>query len=174
MLIGKQIKHRVKLSKIDKSGCKQMLKSRSYGLSFLEFRPLFAISNVVGTERIDMTRGLVSVSVVSRVMAVNSSHVKGRGVAKCRQCTRSLERCREICQATRFGKGANGRNSTDHSPHVRTSRDSRFAKPHAVGTRLKRNTERRQRETAEERERRFESNTLKGKMIETACNCRTT
>ncbi|GBO13389.1 EF-hand domain-containing protein 1 [Araneus ventricosus] len=34
--------------------------------------------------------------------------------------------CRDICQAT----------STDHSTQVGTSSDSRFAKPHAVGTRL--------------------------------------
>ncbi|GBO33776.1 hypothetical protein AVEN_45267-1, partial [Araneus ventricosus] len=33
-------------------------------------------------------------------MAVNSSHVKGGGEARRRHCIRSLERCREICQAT--------------------------------------------------------------------------
>ncbi|GBL98248.1 hypothetical protein AVEN_174055-1 [Araneus ventricosus] len=44
--------------------------------------------------------------------------------------------CREIFQATRRGNGATGRNSTDHSPQVRTTIDSRFPKPHAVGTRL--------------------------------------
>ncbi|GBO07488.1 hypothetical protein AVEN_124508-1 [Araneus ventricosus] len=53
------------------------LKPRSYGLSFPEFRPRFALFPVVGTGRIDMARGLVSASVVSRVMAVNGSHVKG-------------------------------------------------------------------------------------------------
>ncbi|GBN64345.1 hypothetical protein AVEN_2665-1 [Araneus ventricosus] len=51
-------------------------------------------------------------------------------------CIRSLEPCREICQATRRHNGATGRNSTDYSPQVRTSDDSRFAKPHVVGTRL--------------------------------------
>ncbi|GBM75189.1 hypothetical protein AVEN_129211-1 [Araneus ventricosus] len=45
--------------------------------------------------------------------------------------------CREICQATHRKNGASGRNSTDHSPQVRTSSDSRFAKPHAMETRLK-------------------------------------
>ncbi|GBM38163.1 hypothetical protein AVEN_48495-1 [Araneus ventricosus] len=53
------------------------IKPRSYGLSFHEFRPRFALFPIVGTRRIDVARGLVSVSVVSRVMAVNSSHVKG-------------------------------------------------------------------------------------------------
>ncbi|GBM02293.1 hypothetical protein AVEN_108832-1 [Araneus ventricosus] len=56
----------------------------------------------------------------------------GGGVAR----QRSLERCREICQATCRSNGATGQNSTEHSPQVRTSSDSRFAKPHAVGTRL--------------------------------------
>ncbi|GBN53803.1 hypothetical protein AVEN_237894-1 [Araneus ventricosus] len=50
-----------------------------------------------------MARGLVSASVVSRVMAVNSSHVKGGGVARRRQCVRSLERCGEIWQARLAG-----------------------------------------------------------------------
>ncbi|GBM00793.1 hypothetical protein AVEN_257324-1 [Araneus ventricosus] len=57
-------------------------------------------------------------------------------MAKRHQCTRSLELCREIFQAMCRGNGATGRNSTDHSPQVRTSSDSKFAKPHAVGTRL--------------------------------------
>ncbi|GBM86870.1 hypothetical protein AVEN_124747-1 [Araneus ventricosus] len=52
------------------------IKPRSYGLSFHEFRPRFALFPVVGTGRIDVARGLVSTPVVSRVMAVNSSHVK--------------------------------------------------------------------------------------------------
>ncbi|GBN87358.1 hypothetical protein AVEN_212857-1 [Araneus ventricosus] len=56
-----------------------LLKPRSYGLSFREFRPRFALFPVVGTGRIDVARGLVSASVVSRVMTVNSSHVKGEG-----------------------------------------------------------------------------------------------
>ncbi|GBM36588.1 hypothetical protein AVEN_162027-1 [Araneus ventricosus] len=33
-------------------------------------------------------------------MTVNSSHVKGGGVARRRQCIPSLEHCRELCQAT--------------------------------------------------------------------------
>ncbi|GBM38322.1 hypothetical protein AVEN_114024-1, partial [Araneus ventricosus] len=52
---------------------------RSYGLSFHEFRPRFALFPIVRTGRIDAARGLVSASVVSRVVAVNSSHIKGRG-----------------------------------------------------------------------------------------------
>ncbi|GBM43024.1 hypothetical protein AVEN_88619-1 [Araneus ventricosus] len=47
-------------------------------------------------------------------------------VARRRQSIRSLMRCQEICQATRLRNGATGRNSTDHSPQVRTSSDSRF------------------------------------------------
>ncbi|GBM50167.1 hypothetical protein AVEN_50061-2-1, partial [Araneus ventricosus] len=90
---------------------------------------------VVGTGRIYVARGLVSASVVSRVLAVNSSHVKGR-CARRRQCIRLLERYLDICQATRRGNGATGRNPTDHSPQLRTSSVSRFSKPHAVGTRL--------------------------------------
>ncbi|GBM98557.1 hypothetical protein AVEN_186094-1 [Araneus ventricosus] len=83
-----------------------IVKPRSYGLSFHEFRPRFALFPVVGTGRIGVARGLVSASVVSRFMAVNSSHSKGRrGVSRRRQCIRSLERCREICQASRRGYG---------------------------------------------------------------------
>ncbi|GBM29942.1 hypothetical protein AVEN_165932-1, partial [Araneus ventricosus] len=44
------------------------IKPRSYGLSFHEFRPRFALFLVVGTGRIDVARGLVSSSVVSLVM----------------------------------------------------------------------------------------------------------
>ncbi|GBM35590.1 hypothetical protein AVEN_121040-1 [Araneus ventricosus] len=53
------------------------MKMRSNGLSFHEFRPRFALFPVVGTGRIDVARGLVSASVVSRVVAVNSSRIKG-------------------------------------------------------------------------------------------------
>ncbi|GBM03794.1 RNA-directed DNA polymerase from mobile element jockey [Araneus ventricosus] len=56
----------------------QLLKPRSYGLSFHEFRLRFALFPIVGIERIDVARGLVNASVVSRFMAVNSSHIKGR------------------------------------------------------------------------------------------------
>ncbi|GBO18185.1 hypothetical protein AVEN_168748-1 [Araneus ventricosus] len=79
------------------------LKLRSYGPSFHEFRPRFALFPIVGTGRIVMARGLVSASVVFRVMAVNSWHVKGGGVARRRQCVRSLERCGEIWQARLAG-----------------------------------------------------------------------
>ncbi|GBO33183.1 hypothetical protein AVEN_85606-1 [Araneus ventricosus] len=97
------------------------LKQRSYGLSFHELRPRFALFPIVGTGRIDVARGLVSASVDSRIMAVNSSHIKGRVVARRRQCIRSHERCQEICQATRHVNSATVRNSTAHSPQVRTS-----------------------------------------------------
>ncbi|GBN55515.1 Glutamate receptor-interacting protein 2 [Araneus ventricosus] len=54
------------------------LKLRSYGLPFHEFRPRFVLFPFVGTGRIDVALGLVSAAVVSSVMVVNSSHVKGR------------------------------------------------------------------------------------------------
>ncbi|GBM35352.1 hypothetical protein AVEN_90673-1 [Araneus ventricosus] len=97
-----------------------ILKLRFYGLSFHEFHSLFALFLVVGTGKIDVVRGLVSASVVSRVMAVNRLHVKGWGVDRRRQCIRSLDRCREICQGMHRGNGATVRNFTDHSPQVRT------------------------------------------------------
>ncbi|GBL54176.1 hypothetical protein AVEN_190426-1 [Araneus ventricosus] len=103
-----------------------IIKLRSYGLFFHEFRPRFVLFPIVGTGRIDVARGLVSASVVSRVIAVNSSHIKGRGVARQLQCIGSHVRCRYICQATRRWNDATGRNSTDHSPQVRTLSDSRF------------------------------------------------
>ncbi|GBN85748.1 hypothetical protein AVEN_116474-1 [Araneus ventricosus] len=93
----------------------RMVKLRSYGLSFHKFRPRFALFLVVGTGRIDVTRGLVvSTSVVSGVMAVNSSHIKGGGVARRRNwsefhrlqsTTTNIERL-EVCQATRRGNKA--------------------------------------------------------------------
>ncbi|GBO23082.1 hypothetical protein AVEN_56460-1 [Araneus ventricosus] len=76
--------------------------------------------------RIEVARGLANASVVFRVMAINSSHVKGGGVARRRQCIRSLERCPEICHATRSWNGVTVRNSTDRSPQVQTSGDSMF------------------------------------------------
>ncbi|GBN31982.1 hypothetical protein AVEN_131560-1 [Araneus ventricosus] len=54
----------------------------------------------------DGARGLVSASVVSRVMAVNSSHVKGRGsgqTASLDQFTRALPRSRVVGRARLFG-----------------------------------------------------------------------
>ncbi|GBM80515.1 hypothetical protein AVEN_123270-1 [Araneus ventricosus] len=92
------------------------VKPRSYGLYFHEFRPRFVLLPVIGTGRIDVARGLVSASAVSRFMALNSSHVKGGGVARLRQWIRSLQCWREICQATRRRNGAAVRNSNDHSP----------------------------------------------------------
>ncbi|GBM15274.1 hypothetical protein AVEN_155547-1 [Araneus ventricosus] len=52
---------------------------RSYGLSFYELCPRFVLFPIVGTGRIDVACGLVSASAVSSVMAVNSSHLKGKG-----------------------------------------------------------------------------------------------
>ncbi|GBM36539.1 hypothetical protein AVEN_46015-1 [Araneus ventricosus] len=49
---------------------------RSNGLYFHRFRPRFALFPAVGTGRIDVARGLVSASVVSRGVAVNSSRIK--------------------------------------------------------------------------------------------------
>ncbi|GBN92716.1 hypothetical protein AVEN_33231-1 [Araneus ventricosus] len=91
--------------------------------------PQFALFLVVGTERIDVVRGFASAPVVSRVMAVYSSHIKGGGVARRRQCILSLERYREICNEPWERRDW----SESHRPQVRTSR---FVKPHAVETRL--------------------------------------
>ncbi|GBL73434.1 hypothetical protein AVEN_145809-1 [Araneus ventricosus] len=99
------------------------VKLRSYGVSSHELHPRFALFLVVVTGRIDVAGGLVSASVFSRVVEVNSSHVKGGWSGRRRQCIRSLERCREICQATRRRNFVADRNSTDHSPQVRTSSD---------------------------------------------------
>ncbi|GBO26066.1 hypothetical protein AVEN_24910-1 [Araneus ventricosus] len=71
------------------------VKPRSYGLSFHEFRPRFALFPIVGTERIDVALPLVSASAVSRIMAVNSSHVKGDRsgqMASANPLTRALTR----------------------------------------------------------------------------------
>ncbi|GBN94195.1 hypothetical protein AVEN_10036-1 [Araneus ventricosus] len=96
------------------------IKPRSHDQITHRFRPRLAFFPVVGTKRFYGARGFVSASVVSRVVAVNSSDNKGR------QCIRSLERCREICQAMRRWNGVTGRNSPDHSPQMRTSSDSKF------------------------------------------------
>ncbi|GBO04355.1 hypothetical protein AVEN_167853-1 [Araneus ventricosus] len=71
------------------------IKLRSYGLSFHELHQQFALFLVVGTGRIEVARGLVSASVASRVMEVNSSRSKGRGsgqAASVRPFTRALPR----------------------------------------------------------------------------------
>ncbi|GBL65811.1 hypothetical protein AVEN_158519-1 [Araneus ventricosus] len=52
-------------------------KLRSNNLSFHRFGPRSALFPVVRTRRIDVARRLVSTSVVSRVVEVNSSHIKG-------------------------------------------------------------------------------------------------
>ncbi|GBL88362.1 hypothetical protein AVEN_103022-1 [Araneus ventricosus] len=53
------------------------IKLRSNGLSFHRFRPRFALFPVFRTGKFYVARGLVSASVVSRFVAVNSSHIKG-------------------------------------------------------------------------------------------------
>ncbi|GBN67973.1 hypothetical protein AVEN_262664-1 [Araneus ventricosus] len=53
------------------------VKPCSYGLFFHEFRPRFALFPIVGTVKNDVSPGLVCASVVSRVMAIDISHVKG-------------------------------------------------------------------------------------------------
>ncbi|GBO32050.1 hypothetical protein AVEN_10475-1 [Araneus ventricosus] len=70
-------------------------KLRSNGLSFHEFGLRLALFPVVGTGRIDVARGFVSASAVSRVVAVNSSHIKE---ARRRHCIPSFELCRDICK----------------------------------------------------------------------------
>ncbi|GBO07791.1 hypothetical protein AVEN_48815-1, partial [Araneus ventricosus] len=71
------------------------VKPRSYDLFFHEFRPRFELFRVVGTGRIDVARGFISGSAFSRVMVVNSSHVKGGGsgqTASLHRFTRALTR----------------------------------------------------------------------------------
>ncbi|GBN38172.1 hypothetical protein AVEN_160451-1 [Araneus ventricosus] len=55
----------------------ESVKLRSNGLYFHRFCPQFALFPVVGKGRIDVARGLVIESVVSRVVGVSSSHIKG-------------------------------------------------------------------------------------------------
>ncbi|GBN50296.1 hypothetical protein AVEN_133250-1 [Araneus ventricosus] len=55
-----------------------ILKPRSYDLSFHEFRPLFALFPTIGKGRNDAAREPVGAFVGFRVIAVNSSHIKGR------------------------------------------------------------------------------------------------
>ncbi|GBM54297.1 hypothetical protein AVEN_90479-1 [Araneus ventricosus] len=70
----------------------------SYDLPFHEFRPRFALFPFFRRGRVYVASGLVSASVVSHVIVVNSSHIKGRGMARRRHCIYSRERCPEICQ----------------------------------------------------------------------------
>ncbi|GBM16305.1 hypothetical protein AVEN_194046-1 [Araneus ventricosus] len=105
------------------------LKLRSYSLSFHEFRPRYVLFPIVGTERIAVARGLVSASVASRVMAVNSLHVKGGGsdqTASVHPFTRALPR--DLPRLVGIPP------TTVHKCEPRATRG--FTKPHAMGTRL--------------------------------------
>ncbi|GBN52138.1 hypothetical protein AVEN_145806-1 [Araneus ventricosus] len=87
-----------------------------------------------GTGRIGVASWLASASVVSRFMAVNNSQVKGgrRGqTVSVHPFTRALPRDLPKNAPSKWSDW-----SEFHRPQVRTSSDSRFAKPHAVGTRL--------------------------------------
>ncbi|GBM47489.1 hypothetical protein AVEN_153700-1 [Araneus ventricosus] len=109
-------------------------KLRSNVLSFHKFRPRFTLFPVVGTGRIDVSRGLVSACVVSRVVAVNSSHIKGgsRGqTASGHPFTRALPR---YLPSYAPYERLDCSNSTDHKCEPRVTRG--LDKPHAVGTRL--------------------------------------
>ncbi|GBM40772.1 hypothetical protein AVEN_157911-1 [Araneus ventricosus] len=103
------------------------LKPLSYGQSYQEFRPRFLLFPIIETARIDVTRGLVSASAASRVVAVNSLHIKGRGSGQTAS-EHPLTRVLHIDMPSHApSDGATGRNSTDHSPQVRTLSNSRFA-----------------------------------------------
>ncbi|GBL85409.1 hypothetical protein AVEN_34598-1 [Araneus ventricosus] len=121
------------LSSCDEPQINKRVKLRSNCLSFHEFRPRFALFPIVGTGRIDVARGLVSGSVVSRVVVVNSSRIKG---TRRRHCIYSLEHCRDICKATRCRHGVTVLipPTTVHKYKHRATRG--LFKPHAVGTRL--------------------------------------
>ncbi|GBO00699.1 hypothetical protein AVEN_271575-1 [Araneus ventricosus] len=107
------------------------VKLRSNGLSFHRFRPRFALFPFVGTGRIEMDNGLVSASLVSRVVAVNSSHIKGPDGAIASVHSRAAEifaKPRAIGTARLF---------EFHRPQSTSTNLTRgLAKPHAVGTRL--------------------------------------
>ncbi|GBM43524.1 hypothetical protein AVEN_133831-2-1, partial [Araneus ventricosus] len=83
------------------------------------FRPRLALFPVVGTGRIDVARGVVSASVVFRVLAINISHIKGPDSAIASVHSSAAEIFaklkRSVCS-----------NSIDHSPQVQTSSDSKF------------------------------------------------
>ncbi|GBO05868.1 hypothetical protein AVEN_187008-1 [Araneus ventricosus] len=79
-LAGKQLLQRkdaLRYLRLKKWKFGSAVKLRSNGPSFHEFRPRFTLFPVVGTGRIDVARGLVSASVVSRIVAANSSRIKG-------------------------------------------------------------------------------------------------
>ncbi|GBM03830.1 hypothetical protein AVEN_231303-1 [Araneus ventricosus] len=105
------------------------IKLCSYGLSFHEFRPRFVLFPTVGTGKIDVARGLVSAYVVSRVMVVTSSHIKGRGggqTASVHPFTRTLPRYLQT-------RACDCSNSTVHKYEPPATRD--LAKPHAPSER---------------------------------------
>ncbi|GBN56367.1 hypothetical protein AVEN_173546-1 [Araneus ventricosus] len=87
----------------------------SNGLSFRELRRRFALLPAVGTRRIDVDCGLVSASVVSRVVTINSSRIKE---ARRRHCIRSLERSRDICKSTRLRNGTSVRISQSKNANL--------------------------------------------------------
>ncbi|GBN82137.1 hypothetical protein AVEN_232205-1 [Araneus ventricosus] len=106
---------------------------RSNGLSFLEILPWFALFPVVGTGRIDVPRGLVSASVVSRVMAVNSSHIKGMGSGQ----TASVHSVHSIAAERSAKPRTVGTARLDGIQLTTVHKyEPRATKPHAVGTRL--------------------------------------
>ncbi|GBO20427.1 hypothetical protein AVEN_199582-1 [Araneus ventricosus] len=61
----------------------QGLKPRTHDQITHRFRPRCALLTVVGTGRFDVARGLVRASVVSRVVAVNSSNIKDARTERC-------------------------------------------------------------------------------------------
>ncbi|GBL90264.1 hypothetical protein AVEN_130369-1 [Araneus ventricosus] len=82
------------------------LKLRSNCLSFHELHLWFALFLVVGTGRIDVARGLGSASVVSRIIAVNSSRMIGRvsgQTASVHLFTRALPRDFHRRNGAKFG-----------------------------------------------------------------------
>ncbi|GBN87506.1 hypothetical protein AVEN_180771-1 [Araneus ventricosus] len=103
------------------TGRKCITRDARFAATNFRFRLRFALFPVVGTGRIDVTRGLVSASVVSRVVAINSSHIKGPDDAIASVHSRAAE----IFAKSR-AVGRVSLNSTDHSPQVRTSSDPKF------------------------------------------------
>ncbi|GBM35200.1 hypothetical protein AVEN_189950-1 [Araneus ventricosus] len=107
----------------------QQIKLLSNGLCFHEFRPRFALFSVVGTGRINGAPGLVSASVVSRVVAVNNSRIKGPDGAIASVHSSAAEI---------FAKATRSRNYF-HRPQCTSTNLERLEvclKPHADGTRL--------------------------------------
>ncbi|GBL97160.1 hypothetical protein AVEN_144603-1 [Araneus ventricosus] len=100
----------------------EKLKLSFNGLSFHRFRPRFALFPVVVTGRIHVAGGLISASVVSRVVAVNSSHIKGPdgAIASVHSSTAEIfAKPRAVGTARLF-------EFQDHNPQVQTSNDLKF------------------------------------------------